>query len=793
LSLSIVCASLLHAADCTRTLEQATRYTTPEHAIAIVTANFGGDSRPDVAVASGKQVLPFVTRDGVLFRQPAITLPDFVWKLFTNDVDADGRTDVIAIGRNFLATLFSNGNGTFRAVLTATERKGLGANIAAYGDVTGDGRLDVILPTANALYVFAGKSDGTFAETPNPQPLSRSARGVVAGDFTGDGKIDVALVDSYDLLLFEGTAGSLGPARSLLPPASSESFLSIVTNDFDSDGRPDILVTGARAPSLFLSTRGLTSPVSHSVGGGTYLSTGDFDGDGKLDVASSGTTLIYRGNGDGTFVSDPRPASAGVGGFYAIVPADLDGDGRVDIIAATNAGVGVHYGRAAETNGATTSFATPRNTADLLVGDVNRDGRADVIVPDIVTRVYYGQANGTLIEAQRLGFQSGVSTGVLGDFNGDGLVDLMPGPHVGIAFGQPEGGFKAPLYESTSFASPFHMKTIDVNRDGKLDVVQTVTGGANRGVTFLINDGTAHFTEQVVPLPAGLVPRSLAVAEVTGDAIPDVIVIAGDSLLLLPSGNGTPVTIATGVADNVGRATALVVVDFDGDGLLDIAAPAADNGGVLIFPGSGNGTFREPRRLRVDDSTDLALTAADFSGDGRIDLVVASFDRDAVLYEQQPDRSFVETTRFANIRAYGVEAADIDGDAHPDLVLNDFTGPVHVQLNRCVEELHAIPPVVTIDATSARNEVTLVARVPADAAGSVTFYRGVKTEFFFDVEAIGTAPIVNGVATLTAQLPAGRHELHAVYSGEGHYASAQSPRISRTISTAPHHRRSVRH
>jgi hypothetical protein len=234
-------------------------------------------------------------------------------------------------------------------------------------------------------------------------------------------------------------------------------------------------------------------------------------------------------------------------------------------------------------------------------------------------------------------------------------------------------------------------------------------------------------------------------------------------------------------------------MDIDGDGLLDIAAPAADNGAVLIFPGNGNGTFREPRRVRVDDSHELALTAADFSGDGRIDLAVAAFDRDAVLYEQQADGSFLETTRFTGNRAMDVEAADVDGDSHPDLVLNDFTGPIHVQLNRCREELHAFPPLVAIDATSARNDVTLTARVPADAAGSVTFYRRVVTEFFFSVVAIGTAPVIGGVATLSAQLPPGTHELHAVYSGEGHYASAQSARINGTVSTDPHHRRSVRH
>jgi len=77
----------------------------------------------------------------------------------------------------------------------------------------------------------------------------------------------------------------------------------------------------------------------------------------------------------------------------------------------------------------------------------------------------------------------------------------------------------------------------------------------------------------------------------------------------------------------------------------------------------------------------------------------------------------------------------------------------------------------------------------------VEFYRRPKNGIYFDVVSLGTAAVVNGVATLTAELPVGTYEIHALYSGGGAYSRSYSRTIDLNVSDdpAPPRRRAVRH
>jgi hypothetical protein len=247
---------------------------------------------------------------------------------------------------------------------------------------------------------------------------------------------------------------------------------------------------------------------------------------------------------------------------------------------------------------------------------------------------------------------------------------------------------------------------------------------------------------------------------------------------------------------------AVDAVDVDGDGLLDVVAVADSGTELLIFGGNGNGTFRSPRAVPVSGTgspstgyDDMVFTAADFTGDGKTDLIAAPFDRDSLLLEQQADGSFVEIARMETSRNFAVTRGDFDGDSRPDLLVQGDSARIEIYRNRCREELRAVPPVVGITARSSRTFVTLTASVPPEAAGSVEFFQRLKSADWWELESIGTAPVAAGAAVLTAVVPAGTHEIYAVYSGDGPYARSFSQIIDVRVSDqdTPARRRSVRH
>ncbi|HEY3838404.1 MAG TPA: FG-GAP-like repeat-containing protein, partial [Bryobacteraceae bacterium] len=164
---------------------------------------------------------------------------------------------------------------------------------------------------------------------------------------------------------------------------------------------------------------------------------GDFNGDGNADLAivnnvlASGATLtIYLGNGDATFRG---PFTSSPGPIYSVVAGDFNGDGKDDLA------TGDLNMSALISNGDGT-FAHPENYTSganiqndimsaIVVGDVNGDGKLDVIVSyalSTVMSVYYGLGDGSFQSAVSFpvplhGASSGLS---VGDFNLDGRTDF---------------------------------------------------------------------------------------------------------------------------------------------------------------------------------------------------------------------------------------------------------------------------------------------------------------------------------------------------------------------------------
>jgi len=238
----------------------------------------------------------------------------------------------------------------------------------------------------------------------------------------------------------------------------------------------------------------------------------------------------------------------------------------------------------------------------------------------------------------------------IADFNGDGKLDLAVADNgdsttaddggVSIMLGNGDGTFQA-ARQFRAGRNPVAIAIGDFNGDGRLDLVVSAMGdgptGGNRELSILLGNGDGTF-QAPITRTAGRNTFTLAVGDFNGDGKLDVaasdvsdpsVNADGGVELFLGNGDGTlqpPTLIAAGK-----NPVALVVKDWNGDGKLDLAVanqhdpdPTHFNGGVSILLGNGDGTFQPPTFIRVAQFP-TSLTTGDLNGDGKADLFVASF------------------------------------------------------------------------------------------------------------------------------------------------------------------------
>ena len=331
------------------------------------------------------------------------------------------------------------------------------------------------------------------------------------------------------------------------------------------------------------------------------LAVGDFTGNGKLDLAvadkDSGTVSILFGNGDGTFQPAVSYPAGPLPDFVAV--GDFTGNGHLDLAVA---------------NGAPSGPVAPNGTVSILLG--NGDGTFQPAVP------YPVEGNDP-------------DSIVVADFTGDGKLDLAVGNYFGsvsVLLGNGDGTFRAGhTYSPDKSRSGFELETGslavgDFNGDGKLDLASFFYNPFGEStVNILLGDGDGTFQ------PAGIFPvgnesfGSIAAGDFNGDGHLDLAladVASGTLKVLLGNGDGTfqvPHSYAVG-DESFGS---IAVGNFNGDGHLDLALAGEDSGTVKVLLGNGDGTFQVSQSYAVG-SNPSSVAVGDFTGDGHLDLAVAN-------------------------------------------------------------------------------------------------------------------------------------------------------------------------
>jgi hypothetical protein len=276
-----------------------------------------------------------------------------------------------------------------------------------------------------------------------------------------------------------------------------------------------------------------------------YLVTADFNNDGILDIAAGdgASIFLYLGNGDGTFRLGSTVTNnfLGDGGHFAY--GDFNGDGDLDLAFVSGQKEGplnvtVVLGNGDGTFRPGSIFGNFTNSAVLVVGDFNRDGKLDVVVGALEKNgtgfyffVFLGKGNGSFKQQIRYPIGHPYFLVATADLNGDGVLDLIfyyipDGLHnaIGWMLGKGDGTFgKArTLTQSLTtcgFAPPFALD--DFNGDGKIDLAYS---DCNR-IGVQLGKGNGSFGKpKFYSIPDNQCAMSFAAGDFTSDNKSDLLV-----------------------------------------------------------------------------------------------------------------------------------------------------------------------------------------------------------------------------------------------------------------------------
>ncbi|MCC7011382.1 MAG: VCBS repeat-containing protein [Planctomycetes bacterium] len=354
--------------------------------------------------------------------------------------------------------------------------------------------------------------------------------------------------------------------------------------------------------------------------------------------------------------------------------ADLNGDGWLDYAwVRFNGLVKVHLGSAGGMLGPVTNVATVASPNSIAAADIDGDGTLDLVVPTTTGAVSVLRGNGsggfTLIGAYSCGNTSfDVHTA---DIDGDGFDDVLLGgsafPRVGVMRGAPSG--LLPISTLIAGAQVYAIDTGDLDGDGDIDLVAT----GDSLVSIFLGDGAGGFASPVLHV-VGAVSRAVAIADVTGDGLSDIVVskLTAGLLSVLENRGGGVFTWGAEVPVH-GELSSLATGDFDGDGRIDVALGNPGSQLAVWVAWGPLQAIHERDELAPQISGALRIAAGDLDGDGSPDVVSSGPGTGIRWHRRTPGAWDVAGQAIAGpSRGDGLALFDVDGDQRLDVLTSDY-------------------------------------------------------------------------------------------------------------------------
>ncbi len=718
-------------------------YTVGDSTTAIVSADFNGDSKLDIAVLEyGEKTIGIIFNNGDGTFSSSINFidlnvnrnisPSSLGTLTANDFNADGHTDLAVIFKDIdsVGILINNGDGTFAS--RVAYQTGDGPISVSNADLNGDRKTDLVTVNnlGNNISVLLNNGDGTFANKVDYSGSFFSPHNLVLSDFNSDGNIDIinegnSSPEGHDIFLNNGD-GTFGTP---ILWGSGNSITDIKTSDFNNDGVSDVVFVSRTSPNVKVqfgrgdgrfNTTTFYNTGSPFVNTSRFVGVGDFNNDGNSEfvVLNTDSVNVFTNRGDGTFITPinfPKMNTS-----VGITVGDFNSDGKLDFIGASYSGkievylngtIGPDFGSFS----AKMDFATASGPFGLASADFNKDGKLDLVTSNFSSTVsiLLGNGDGTLQTKSDITFTSNkpVNSVVTGDFNGDSNPDIAVTngnnhDFVSVILGNGNGTFSA----KTEFATanqPSGMGKGDFNSDGKIDLV-VANSGANI-FSLLLGNGDGTFTVSAFGTghPSGYTPSYTNVNDFNNDGKLDIaIVYEINKIVSIYLGDGMG-SFSANTDYSIGNNPIMIVSGkFNNDHNVDLAIV---NGSFLsVFMGNGDGTFLSKVDYQINYSFTTAFYAdtADFNKDGFTDLIASSADSVSVFINKG-DGTFNPKVDYSSGRsAFQVISADMNNDGALDIAVNNnLDNTISILLNQNNTALNFInpPTVLSTSATSINN------------------------------------------------------------------------------------------
>jgi hypothetical protein len=364
---------------------------------------------------------------------------------------------------------------------------------------------------------------GSFGKSINyPSPLNYLSLGDTAiGDLNGDGLNDVASIQGVNntgllLIYYQNASGGLDSAVTVTLTIQTR---GVAVADVNNDGRQDLILSG-------LSQTALTG----------YL----------------GRVVLFLQDPATGQLGAPQEYTVSSNNVYSLVVGDLNGDGRNDVVvmveqAAAAGGLSFFFQNSDGTLRAEVVYDKVNVTAgEIHIADMDNNGLNDVVVQSgqkelSVIRQLAAGVTSTVPEqySVQTSYWFGFSAFALGDVNGDGRADMVvvdPGNngYINIFLQNVQGLLDRPvLVQITDL--PFGVEVADSTGDGLNDIIMDVSSGI---VVFPQQPDHTFGHRRYYPYYASSfggssIHQALSIGDVNGDGLPDAVVTWADSGLFL--------------------------------------------------------------------------------------------------------------------------------------------------------------------------------------------------------------------------------------------------------------------